>query len=192
MWSLSYFRLERRSAAKTVTWRTKIPPANYLEGANSSGGTTNTYETGPAIATFNDQALLITRDVLMPAVEQRVARQALSCIYRFSLQPGADGHFPWPASDLSDPAYPDNDTGPLFGRIPSTLAKTNASLGPPAPSLNWPNDIPEPVAGAKCFDTATWWGSWRDMLFYAVADAYKPGRVAVPLPHVRARPHALP
>ncbi len=52
--------------------------ANYLEGQNADGDTT--FTTGPASATFNDRLLLVTQDVLFPAVTARVARELRSTL----------------------------------------------------------------------------------------------------------------
>jgi len=146
--------------------------SNYLEGDNATTGD-QSFETGLTTGTFNDRALVLTADMLMPAVEQRVAQQTLSCLYRFSQQAGANGRFPWPTVDLS---YNDNATAQLFGRIPTDLTNTNASLGLAPGTLTWPVDLPQPGAVASsCFDTTTWWVYWRQYLFYDVSDAFKPG-----------------
>jgi hypothetical protein len=147
--------------------------SNYLEGDNATSGD-QSFVTGATTGTFNDQALLITADMLWPAVEQRVAEQTLSCLYRFvQLQPSANGRFPWPATDLT---YADNATAQLFGRIPTDLTNTNNSLGLAPGTLNWQVDVPQPGAGPSlCFDATTWWGDWRQYLFYSIADAFKPG-----------------
>ena len=55
----------------------------YLEGDNSNSDTT--YAAGPETSNFNDRLLLITRDMLMPSVEQRVARQARRCLENYAL-----------------------------------------------------------------------------------------------------------
>jgi hypothetical protein len=153
-------------------------PSNFLEGQNADFPANQQYENGASTPTFNDVALVITRNMFMPAVEQRVARQALRCLVAFSALPGANGRFPWAAPVASDPPYPD-EADALFGRLPTTLTATKDALGPAAASLDWPEDSPDPGSAERCF-AAGWWNSWRDLLFYAVADSYKPGPTPAP------------
>lgn len=152
--------------------------ASWLEGANTDGDLT--FDTGAPSATFNDQLLVITRDMLMPSVEQRVARQARKCLERFAAS--ASQHYPFAAA-MSDLTYADGiqvSAGPPpiyttsnYGRIPLTLAATNAALGT---ITSWPSDDPQPSASATdCFQTGTWWDNWRELLLYRVAAAYAPG-----------------
>lgn len=157
--------------------------AQYLDGENADGDTE--YATGAASDTFNDEVLLITHDMLMPVVEQRVARQARKCLENYSLQAGAGGRFPFaaPLSDVTNfaDAAPAPPTTPpassYYGRIPKTLDATNAWLGT---TLGWPADEPQvpqspgPEVTEYCFETGTWWDYWRELLFYRVAPGYAP------------------
>jgi hypothetical protein len=147
--------------------------AQYLDGSNNDGNTA--YAAGPATATFNDELLAITRDMLMPVVEQRVARQARKCLENFAAQAGADGRFPFaaPLADLTNFA---DVSGTYYGRIPKTLVATNAALG----TSGWPADDPDPGTGTACFAAGTWWDYWRVLLFYRVASAYAPNVTAPP------------
>ena len=148
--------------------------AQYLDGSNNDGDTV--YAAGAATGTFNDELLPITRDMLMPVVEQRVARQARKCLANFAAQAGADGRFPFaaPLTDLTN--FADLNIT-YYGRIPKTLTATNAALGT---SLGWPADDPDPGTGTACFAAGTWWDSWGVLLFYRVASAYAPNVSAPP------------
>jgi type II secretory pathway pseudopilin PulG len=131
---------------------------NYLEGDNANGDVT--YESGPATATFNDQMLVITRSMLMPVVEQRVARQARRCLENYALSNG--GRYPFAAQWSLWPSL-NEVSGALYGRIPSTLL-----------SGTWPPDNPDPGGGKLCFETGTWWDYWRELLLYRVSAGYAP------------------
>lgn len=158
---------------------TELP--QYLDGENSNGD--SVYRAGPETAAFNDRALLITQDLLMPIVEQRVARQARRCLENFSASTKAvfpAGRYPFPAALADTTAYGDtiSVSGPpyattYYGRIPSTLVATNNALG--GTSYAWPNDDPQPGgATTRCFASGTWWQHWRELLLYRVSDAYAP------------------
>jgi type II secretory pathway pseudopilin PulG len=152
---------------------------SYLEGDNANGD--QIYETGVNTATFNDRVLAITRDMLMPTVEQRVARQARKCLQRFAYPSGPGslpGRYPFAAPMSDVVTYADTSTpgGPPFtvteyGRIPSTVVATNDALG--GTTYSWPNDDPQPGASpTACFASGTWWDFWRELLLYRVSTAY--------------------
>ncbi len=152
---------------------TELP--QYLEGDNSNGDAT--YQAGPPTATFNDQLLAITRDMLMPSVEQRVARQARKCLENFAATAGGRYPFAAPIGDVTYYADGIPPTGPPpyttinWGRVPATLNATSAALGG---AYSWPTDDPQPGAATACFASGTWWDNWRELLLYRVAAAYAP------------------
>lgn len=151
--------------------------AQYLDGENADGD--SEYATGVASATFNDEVLLITHEMLMPVVEQRVARQARKCLENYSLQAGAGGRFPFaaPLSDLTNFA---DAAGTYYGRVPKTLGASDVALGT---AVAWPADDPQvpqspgPEVTEYCFQAGTWWDYWRELLFYRVAPGYAPDAV---------------
>ena len=129
--------------------------ANYLEGLNATGSPgppgNFTYEAQQLSGTFNDRILPITADMLFPAVERRVAREARNCLVQFSQQVGANNRFPW-AAPLTDTVNFADWPTQHQGRIPWVLNNTNGSLG--TAGLAW---VP------PCFAT-TWWTNWRELL----------------------------
>ncbi len=149
----------------------------YLDGENADGDTE--YATGMASDTFNDELLLITHEMLMPVVEQRVARQARKCLENFAVQAGAGGRFPFaaPLTDLTNFA---DAASTYYGRLPRTLDATNTALGT---TLAWPADDPQvpqspgPEVTEYCLQTGTWWDYWSELLFYRVAPGYAPDAV---------------
>lgn len=159
---------EQRDAANENT------VANYLEGSNAAGAPTPGPPNNFSFAalqpsgTFNDHLLAITSDMLFPEVERRVAREARKCLEAFSQQPLANNRYPWaaPLTDLVNFADAPNTRS---GRIPRTLANTQASLDP---AVTWVNPIP-PLT-QSCFGAGTWWDNWKELLFYQVSQAYEP------------------
>lgn len=147
----------------------------YLEGENNDGDTL--YVTGVPTGTFNDELLLITRDMLWPTVELRVARQARRCLENFALSSG--GFYPW-AAPLTDLVNFDDVPGNYSGRIPKLIGDTNGALG----TAGWPNDDPQDpgTAGTEVCFQSTFWNSWKELLFYRVAPAYAPGGAGVCTP----------
>jgi hypothetical protein len=134
---------------------TELP--QYLEADNSNADAV--YQAGPATSTFNDQLLPITGDMLMPAVEQRVARQARRCLENFAASTG--GRYPFAARFDLWPSLAEV-SGALYGRIPTTLL-----------SGAWPADDPDPGGGTACF-AGPWWGAWSELLLYRVSAEYAP------------------
>ncbi len=159
---------EQRDAANENT------VANYLEGSNADGEplpapltTSATLRCSPAARSTID-LLAITSDMLFPEVERRVAREARECLDAFSKQPLANNRYPWaaPLTDLVNFADAPNTRS---GRIPKTLANTQASLDP---AVTWVSPIP-PLS-QPCFGAGTWWDNWKELLFYQVSQAYEP------------------
>jgi type II secretory pathway pseudopilin PulG len=145
---------------------TLLARTNYLEGENATspfGGDT-LFEQGAVSDTFNDFAMPITRAILMPAVERRVARQARACLVDYA---ASAGRYPY-AAPMWDTSGYDEDWGELYGRIPRTL-----NFG------SWPDDrVQIPTVGTswtgteRCFGTSLWWDYWRELLLYRVASPY--------------------
>ena len=145
---------------------------NYLEGSNGTASPPASpnlnYVMLQPSGTFNDRLLVITSDMLFPDVERRVAREARACLDAFSKQPLANNRYPWaaPLTDLVNFADAPNNRS---GRIPKTLANTQASLDP---TVTWVS--PSPPLSQPCFGPATWWDNWKELLFYQVSQAYEP------------------
>lgn len=123
----------------------------------------------------NDRVLAVTYDKLMPILEQRVAREVFNCLKDYASDPLNQGRHPWAADMLASATgnYSDK-SNTLFGRLPDTFANTVADSSGSNPMKNgWT---------ASCnLNLGTWWNNWREMVFYAVADAYKP-KPLPPLP----------
>jgi len=152
---------------------------NFLDGENANGDTT--FLTTPASPTFNDQLLTITEDDLIPAVERRVAYEALNCLVKYARDNG--GKYPWAAevkesgqaSAQIQPHFLDKASR-LFGRMPDDLNNTNSN----GLSATWPvgcmfttrpNSNNSSTFNA---DAVTLKTNWREFVFYGVAAANSP------------------
>jgi hypothetical protein len=157
--------------------------SNYLETAlgedNSSftDGGTNGFIQGPVRAAgdviLNDRLLAITRDEIMAAIGVRVAREVLICLTEYGL--ANQERYPWaaPLNSAFAPSYADVANA-RFGRVPDTLfIQTPATSA--AMSDHW-------NGACNIASTSGWWydNNWKEMVFFAVADAYKP--VLAPMP----------
>lgn len=132
----------------------------YLDSSNNNND--NTFVKSGAVASFNDQLLLVSHDDLFHIVEKRVAGEALKCLEDFA--GGAGGKYPWP-DNLNPLVAIDyvGDAGASFGRLP------DSPMGG-----NWSGACAIPVGGTG------WWLNWKEHVFFAVADEYNPiGAAAV-------------
>lgn len=133
----------------------------------------------------NDIVLTITAADLIPLLEKKVSATVLKCLEDFAgYSQGSTnngGRYPWPASIATSATGNYDDTqNTLFGRIPDLMCNTgsdgpgNPSCGAitgtnPSMSSSW-GDI------STCTLTDNWFrDNWREQVFYAIADAYKPG-----------------
>lgn len=148
-------------------------------------------------AVFNDEMIIITpRDTrhVYERMNRWVSEKVGRCLQSYASDALNGGRYPWPAV-LDGSTLPDfdDDVGQRFGRIPDTLDDT-ASTGM---SAAWPldpsPDIPLTTAPSpECFNGLLgspgeawywwWWDDWREMVFYAVDDEYRPGASAMAPP----------
>lgn len=164
-------------------------PKNYLDiavgGEDNAGfldGNADGFIQGPINAAgttvVNDRSSIITPGDLMPALEKRVAGEALACLAEYAAKPQNQGRYPWaaPLNPSAIPGYLDV-TGSRFGRIPDTAVggfdNTVASSGALHPmDSSW--------TGNCNIISGSWWPNWKEIVFFAVADAYKPVNLDVP------------
>lgn len=173
---------------------------NYLDRDAASGIDNATLAAAPdaiddiiatdaAGETVDDQLIVITR----AEIEERLMRRAdvatrlrdlttaaAKCLADYGRRnPGGAGdrRLPWPAPvDLADyrseVAYDDALLGALSGRLPDGVGDSNASTGNPVARVLTDCDsaaVPEWTPAML----ATW-RYWKDHLFYAVADSFRP------------------
>ena len=160
----------------------KCNPINYLDIANSednaafADSTENGFIQGiirdnAGNTILNDQLLTITQDDMMYVIQNRVAAEVRQCLVAYAA--ANNGRYPWPAHvDETFPTYSDKQNN-LFGRIPDNLDQTNSTS---STTMNdrWPAscNTHERVDGNNV--PAAWWNNWKELVFYGLADAYKP------------------
>ena len=162
----------------------KCSPREYLDIAH--GEDNATFYDGPIISNrtngfiegavfdltgnliVNDKILAITYQDLIPLLEKRVVGEVLTCLRDYAVDPANSGRFPWAA--------------PLGGAAPSYLGVVDARFGRvPDPPLtvmlgmenSWPS-------ACNVNSGINWWFNWKELLFYGVADAYKPTALTPP------------
>lgn len=115
----------------------------------------------------NDRVLAITANNLMPVLEQRVAGEVLICLTEYAAKPQNQGRYPWaaPLNSGAPPSYSDT-SGKRFGRVPDTpFDATRSDSG---------NTMDDSWTACNINSISGWWPNWKEQVFYAVADAYKP------------------
>ncbi|OGT13922.1 MAG: hypothetical protein A3F73_13980 [Gallionellales bacterium RIFCSPLOWO2_12_FULL_59_22] len=187
----------RASDGTAPTCGGNYTPANYLDNDGTINnaavsGTANAisqFRLG-ASAQLNDQIIFITRDDIFNARNIRaklaaMTQKAAECLADYGNRNSSglgNKRLPWsgrlrnPTSDYwTDSNYDDEDNR-LAGRLPYRVNTSDADTG---------NQIDYPYYqlasnGANCPGVADWpayypwWSNWKDHLFYALADDFKP------------------
>lgn len=172
----------------------KCNPVNYLDvlngvednsiftdSSNSDGFINGVIRDASGNLIVNDRLITITYEDLMPALQRRVAKEALNCLTTYASTAQNNGRYPWAVPVENYPVFTDQ-VNTLFGRIPdSPFGATFLGLGGAVSTLvcqtlgltalcmrsNW--------SSASCgISQGTWWTNWKDMVFYGVANASKP------------------
>jgi hypothetical protein len=142
--------------------------ANYTDGSSSNGFIQSRIKDSNGNLIVNDQLLVITQDNIMQTIQKRVVGEVKQCLIEYASI--NNGRYPW-AVPLTDLTNYNDATNQLFGRIPDDLDKTNTDSGGGIIMDNkW-----GPMCNTHNNNTAaTWWLNWREMVFYGLANAYKP------------------
>ncbi len=160
----------------------KCHPRNYLDRAaednrnfydgNTLSSRTNGFIQGKVYDAsgnliVNDHLLPITYQDLMPLLENRVVGEVLACLKSYASRPANSGRYPWAAPLVgAAPSYV-GVTDTRFGRVPDDSPSLTVA---PGMEPNWPN-------GCDISAGTNWWLNWKELVFYGVADAYKPTAV---------------
>ncbi|GAB4128459.1 MAG: hypothetical protein Fur0040_11410 [Sideroxydans sp.] len=144
--------------------------SNYLEGENQDND--YVFVRAPQTDTFNDVVLELKAETLLPAVEQRIAREVVACLKDYAAS-NPWGRFPWSTKldGGSSPSYNDK-SDERFGRLPDDLSNTRSDSSGTMPDV-WPST----EACNGIFPTTSgWWNNskWKELVFYAVTSRYKP------------------
>ena len=202
----------RKCTTSPPTLTPKCNPVNYLDtlsGTEDNASFTDSSATDGFIngiiydasnnVIVNDRIITITYQDLMPVLEKRVVREAYNCLVGYSASAGSNGRYPWAASvSASGSGDYSSVQNERFGRLPDSFAATilglvsagDAILAPVVSSVcsltpglcmssSWPSSSSTPA----CYiTTGSWWNNWKELVFYGVADAYKPAATVQVLP----------
>lgn len=133
----------------------------------------------------NDRLLVITYTDLMPLIEKQVANMVLKCLNDYAAYSDGVvnnlGRYPWPASMATSATGNYEDTAStLFGRVPNLMCNTGGAGSPGTACAGTVGTNPGMLdswgAITNCTITENWFrDNWREQVFYAIADAFKPG-----------------
>jgi len=141
--------------------------ANFTDGSSTNGFIQGRAKDISNNVILNDQLLAITQDEIMRPIQKRVAGEVKNCLNDYALH--NNNRYPWatPITDLSHTYNDNSDT--YFGRIPDDLSHTKSDSG------NLMNDRWEIICNTHTAHTPSpWWINWKEMVFYGLANAYKP------------------
>jgi len=175
-----------------VTNTPKCNPINYLDvlsGTEDNSAFTDSSATEGFIhgvirdagsnVIVNDRLLAITYNDIMLPMQRRVAQEVLNCLTLYAATAQNNGRYPWAVPVGNYPSFADaNNT--RFGRLPDTFSATFLGLGGAISTLVCQTLGLTALCMSSSWPTAcgitqgTWWTNWKDMVFYGVADAYKP------------------
>lgn len=169
--------VQSRASAGYNTATNYLDIGNGEDNADFINSNTNGFIQGSikvsGVTILNDQIITITPSDLMPAIEKRVAGEVRQCLTEYAAEAAPfnnQGHFPWaaPLNPALAPSYSDV-SGSRFGRIPDTpFTNTNIDSGG-LMDTSWSGNCNIASASGWWFDN-----NWKEMVFYALADAYKP------------------
>lgn len=139
--------------------------ASFIDGSATNGFIQGRIQDSNGNLIVNDQLLVITQDNIMLAIQKRVAAEVKLCLIEYASIPQNYGRYPWTTDPTNVTSYNDVSNR-IFGRIPDqTFDNTKADSG----------DNMTDVWGANCsIQYGSWWLNWKEMVFYGLADAYKP------------------
>lgn len=166
--------VQSRATAGYNTATNYLDIGNGEDNADFTNSSTNGFIQGPiqasGITVLNDKIITITPGDLMPALEKRVAGEARLCLTDYAAKAINQGRYPWaaPLNTGAIPSYADV-SGSRFGRVPDTPFTNTKTDSGNVMDDSW-------TTNCNIASTSGWWfnNNWKEMVFYALADAYKP------------------
>jgi type II secretory pathway pseudopilin PulG len=163
--------MQDRSSAGINTASNYLDIANGIDNASFTDSTTNGFIQGRIKDSngnliLNDQLLVITQGNIMQAIQKRVAAEVKQCLKEYALQ--NHGRYPWATRlDPYNPVSYNDRSNRLFGRIPDTPFDSTKNDSNDFMDDNWQGNC-------NIVSNSGWWLNWKEMVFYGLADAYKP------------------
>ncbi len=154
--------------------------ADFTNGNNTNGFINGVIRDAGGNVIVNDRLTVITYNDLMPVLQRRVAKEVLNCLTTYASVAQNMGRYPWaaPVATVTPPYADAYDT--RFGRVPVTLDNTALGTSGGVANTSCPSTSPPTVCMSNSWPTAcgitqgTWWTNWKEMVFYGVANYYRP------------------
>ncbi len=142
--------------------------ANFIDKSSTNGFIQGPIKDSNGFVILNDQILAITQDSIMQAIQKRVAAEVKMCLTEYASKPQNNGRYPWASRvrPTSAPSYNDR-TDYLFGRLSDTTFDSTKSDSGSVMDDSWSGNC-------NINSGSGWWLNWKEMVFYGLADAYKP------------------
>jgi hypothetical protein len=156
--------------------------AGFVDGSAADGFIQGLIKDASNNIVVNDRLIVITYNDLIPALERRVAAEAMNCLSTYAATAQNNGRYPW-AAPITDVTSPYGDAvNTRFGRLPDTFNATFLGVGGPVALAVCTNILlPSPLCmqsfwPASCSITqpSNWWLNWKEIVFYGLAQAYQP------------------
>lgn len=142
--------------------------ANFLDGSSSNGFIQGRIKGSDGAIILNDQLLAITQDNIMQAIQKRVAAEIRQCLNAYASDANNRGHYPWAARlDPTQPPNYNDTSNRLFGRVPDNPFDNTRNDGDNKMLDTW-------TGNCNINSASGWWLNWKEIVFYGLADAYKP------------------
>jgi hypothetical protein len=142
--------------------------ASFTDGSSTNGFIQGRIKDNNGNTIVNDQLLVISQDNIMQVIQKRVAGEVKQCLNEYALQ--NNGRYPW-AARVSTFSVSYNDTSnQLFGRVPDTSFDSTYNDSHGLMDDHW-------VGNCNIISLSGWWLNWKEMVFYGLADAYKPASI---------------
>ena len=149
--------------------------ANFTDSSSTNGFIQGRVKDSNGNTIVNDQLLVITQDNIMQVIQKRVAAELKQCLNEYADPAnGGLGRYPWPAKlDPSNPPNYNDSHNYLFGRVPDPSFNTTQSDSSDNMIDHW-------IGNCNINSVSGWWLNWKEMVFYGIADAYKPKSTSNP------------
>lgn len=141
--------------------------ASFIDGSTLNGFIQGRIRDANGTTILNDQLMVITKAMLLPAMQKRVAAEVKLCLEDYASN--NFGRYPWAASitDLGSTYNDKNDE--YFGRIPDDLTNTDSDIDNGSQSDRWGT-----CSTHTNITPRAWWLNWREIVFYGLAKKFKP------------------
>ncbi len=164
--------LQNRSGAGINTPSSYLDTAGGEDNADFTDGSGNGFIQGIVRDTngrtiANDQLLAISQSSIMQVIQKRVGAEVRQCLVAYASDPANQGRYPWAARvDPGSLGYADQ-SDQRFGRIPDTPFDNTLADSGGQMSDTW-------TGNCNINSSSGWWLNWKEMVFYGLANAYRP------------------